>query len=193
MLPNILEEDVFATLRSDILNSEQMLLCCDYDGTLVGFTSSPKETKTPEEVLDLLRDLRDSPKYRLAIVSGRSLAKLKQLVDIPGITLAGLHGIEISFPDGEKFVWDKAERLSERIEALYRDFLGEFGDLEGVLVETKKYAAAVHYRQFRGDGQEIKRNFMRIATPTLGEDLEILEGSKIYEVRPRDWDKGPAA
>ncbi len=44
------------------------------------------------------------PDVYIAIVSGRSVENVKEMVGIDNLTYAGNHGLEILHPDGTKFV-----------------------------------------------------------------------------------------
>ncbi|KAG5189920.1 trehalose-phosphatase-domain-containing protein [Tribonema minus] len=76
--------DNFHVLES-LLKSRRLVLLLDYDGTL-----------TPI-VRDTLRALPSH--FVTGIVTGRSLAKIRNFVDVPGIIYAGSHGYDILAPE----------------------------------------------------------------------------------------------
>ncbi|MGD8598942.1 MAG: trehalose-phosphatase, partial [Anaerolineae bacterium] len=81
---------------------ERLRLFLDYDGTLADFAPTPEHVEPDPELLELLSQLAQRPYLRVAVVSGRRLKHIQQLVPTPGILLAGTYGIELQLPDGER-------------------------------------------------------------------------------------------
>jgi trehalose 6-phosphate synthase/phosphatase len=54
--------------------------------------------------IQILVRLSNMPDVYIAIVSGRSVENVKEMVGIDNLTYAGNHGLEILHPDGTKFV-----------------------------------------------------------------------------------------
>ncbi|MFP4589517.1 MAG: trehalose-phosphatase [Candidatus Bipolaricaulota bacterium] len=191
-LRDLAEPELRRYFLTKLEEKDSILLCSDYDGTLVGFTSSPEQTRTPEDVIELLQKAKSRQTLEVAVVSGRSLAELEKLLPIEGITLAGSHGVEIKFADGSTYRWEKAKAVETQIEKI-RDLLqADFSNWKGILIEDKKISVALHYRQFDGSPCEVKNHFEAVVENQVGPKLEVLEGSKLLEIRPRGWDKGKA-
>ena len=164
--------------------AERLFLFLDFDGTLTPIVSRPEEAHLSEEMKSLLLDLKKNGRVLLAIVSGRSLKDIRGRVGLRGIYYVGNHGLEIFEPK------HGAESLvpKKMIKALggIRDRLNhQFRDREGVFVEDKGYALAVHYRNvdprcvppiLMGLKEEIKNS---MAPLCLG------FGKYVFEVRPR--------
>lgn len=127
----------------------------------------------------------------LAIISGRDLADVQDLVAIDGILYAGSHGFDISGPKGHMENQQGRAYLPSlnRAERSLRDKLE---DIPGCQVERKHFAIAVHFR--RVDEAEIPAVEAAVAEVlALHEDLRKTGGKKIFELRPDiDWDKGKA-
>lgn len=188
-LPTPFDNEIWSRIHREV-DRQGLLLCTDYDGTLVSFTADPDNTSTPSETLELLRRLRDHPKLQLAIISGRSLTDLRRLVPLEGVTLAGLHGVEIVFETGSKFVWEEVQGCSDQISDLVRRLGTEFADSPGIIVEDKDYAVGLHYRQFRGDPETVKDRFYQVLDSFSLQKFQVLQGAQLLEVRPEGWDKG---
>jgi trehalose-phosphatase len=73
-------------------------LFLDYDGTLVDFENRPDEIRPEVEVIQLLTRLAKHSRIRGAVISGRRLSQLQELMPIPGIWLAGVYEIELQRP-----------------------------------------------------------------------------------------------
>ena len=172
---------------------KKLFLCCDYDGTLVSFSKKPDDTDTPDKVLTLLEDLNSASEISVAVLSGRSLPELQKLIPLSSITLAGLHGIQVKYFDGEKFIWPRAKKVKKRLVRIKEDLVENFSKLPGTIVEDKEYALSVHYRAYQGEDEEVKKAFYStVDTYRPFEAMEILEGSKLMEIRPKGWHKGKA-
>ena len=79
-----------------------LALLLDYDGTLSPIAPHPDLAIIPPETKSVLERLANMPDVFVAIVSGRSVNNVKEMVGIEGITYAGNHGLEIIHPDGTK-------------------------------------------------------------------------------------------
>ncbi len=172
---------------------EGVFVCCDYDGTLVPFSKSPEKTVTPDRVVSILDKLNSNPSISVAVLSGRSLPELRNLIPLHSITLAGFHGIEVKFPDSAKFTWPGSKKVREKLEKVKTALEEEFNDTKGTILEDKEHAIALHYRAYEGKDEEIIKPFYSVVENFKPFDnVEILEGSKILEMRPKDWHKGKA-
>ncbi len=79
-----------------------LALLLDYDGTLSPIAPHPDLAVIPPETKKVLARLARMPDVFVAIISGRGVTNVKQMVGIEGITYAGNHGLEIIHPDGSK-------------------------------------------------------------------------------------------
>ncbi len=162
----------------------------DYDGTLTPIVARPELAVLTDEVRRVLRRLAGVS--TLAIVSGRDRADVARLVGLDGLIYAGSHGFDIAGPDG---LAKENARAAEALPAL--DAAGDrldaaLGGVEGALVERKRFAIAVHYRQVaEAEVAEVRRAVEAVAAEHP--ELRQTGGKMILELRPRvDWDKGRA-
>ncbi len=68
----------------------------------------------------MLERLANNPDVFIAVISGRSVNNVKDMVGIDGITYAGNHGLEILHPDGTKFVHPMPAQNQGKMEKLLR-------------------------------------------------------------------------
>ncbi|MFB6214594.1 MAG: trehalose-phosphatase, partial [Candidatus Bipolaricaulia bacterium] len=175
-----------------IARSGDLLLCTDFDGTLVNFTGTPSETNLPPETEELLAKLARSDRLHLAIISGRSYRELAELVPLENATLAGNHGLKIRLEDGTDHELDTSEEIHKAISAMKNDLQESVGGEEGIIIEDKTFGLALHYRRYKGDKERIKDKFSRIWAENSIPDLEVIKGAELLEVRPGNWNKGDA-
>jgi trehalose 6-phosphate phosphatase len=111
-------------LAEQLAQADHVLLCIDYDGTLVEFAADVRHTATPEEAVGLLRALLEHPRITPAIVTGRSMEDVRARIDLPGLILAAEHGKDIEAPGWrrafkpEPEVQAAIDRIAERWEIL---------------------------------------------------------------------------
>lgn len=186
--------NVWPSICQRLLRTDRVLLLFDYDGTLTPIVARPEDALLSDDVRGLLRTLAARPTCIVGIVSGRSLADLAVLADIPGMVHAGNHGMEIR-GHGMDFthpgalaahpVLDEAEaRLSLALDAI-----------PGTIVEHKGLTLTVHYRSVAE--HRVSEVETAVASSTAGPveagSLRLTQGKKVIEVRPAiSWDKGKA-
>lgn len=163
---------------------EGAALFLDFDGTLAPLADSPDAVHVDDALLALLADLRDRLNGRLAIVSGRSVATLRDL-GFADFMLAGTHGLEFARP-GEAV--DGPARLPaiDAVEAAVTAFAA---DKPGLLAERKSISVGLHYRGAPQWGAEAAALADRLAA-THG--LIVQRGKMLVELRPGGADKGSA-
>lgn len=172
--------------------SGKLLICTDFDGTVVNFTGVPSDTELPKSSEDLLNRLAELENLHLAVISGRGFEELTRLVPIENATIAGNHGLKIRFEDGTTRKPEMGEKIRSAVKGLKEEVRGNFGDLEGIIIENKGFGLALHYRQYRGEGKVIRDKFYRIWEDHKIPLLEVIQGAKLLEVRPAMWNKGDA-
>jgi alpha,alpha-trehalase len=126
------------------------------------------------------------------VVSGRDLADLKRRVGIDGIVYAGSHGFDIRGPAGLRMEHAAGADITTAVMAAAERLKPALAGVAGALVEVKRFAVAVHYRQVRENGvAAVEEAVDRVAA---GEPLlHKTHGKKLFELRPRlEWDKGKA-
>lgn len=172
-----------------------VLLALDFDGTLAPLQNDPEASRVLPAAVPALRALAEHPdRVRLALVSGRALADLHRLAEVPpGTVLIGSHGAErarvaehgldrdvITLTDDQA---DRLARLGSELQAVARG-------RDGVWVETKPAAAVVHTRMADTAVADAAEREALAVGDRLGS--VTLHGKKVVEISVLDARKGAA-
>ena len=162
----------------------------DYDGTLTPIVARPDLAVLSDEMRAVLRGL--AARCSVAIVSGRDRADVETLVGLDDIVYAGSHGFDISGPGGLSITHEQGSAFAAAA-ARAADLLAPpLAAIPGTLVEPKRFAVAVHFRQVAADQTDAVE---RIVDDVLAKvpELRKAHGKMVFELRPRfAWDKGKA-
>jgi trehalose 6-phosphate phosphatase len=148
------------------------------------------------EVVALLTELAKHPALRVAVVSGRRLSQVEELVPVEETLLAGTYGVELRLPDGERVdrvAYDEIRPVLEQVKPHWEQLIA---DREGFFLEDKGWALAIHAKFAADDeAEEILDEARRVATALADEgphpDLfRILGGHKFLEIGPALAHKG---
>jgi trehalose 6-phosphate phosphatase len=172
-----------------------ILLMCDFDGTLVPIQGDPGKCILLPNIRSQLETIVHAGNSYVAILSGRSLSDIRKKVPIKDIYHAGSHGLEISGPR-TRYVHPGAIAAKVIIDKVRHRFEEEIGNVEGVLIEKKKFSFTLHYRMAnKSDGVFVRKMFYKIISEnTKKQGIAILKGKKVLELAPNvSWDKGKAA
>jgi trehalose 6-phosphate phosphatase len=162
-------------------------LFLDVDGTLLHLRQTPDGVDRSERVCQILEEIMVCLGGALALVSGRTIQNLDELFAPHRFPVAGLHGLERR--DAKGIVHSHSE--SAVLDAL-RPPLSEFANAhEGVLMEDKSRALAIHYRQAPDKATEIQRLVEGLVRP-LAHELHVIHGKMVSEIKPWHADKGSA-
>lgn len=166
----------------DLLRGATLFL--DFDGTLVDLAPAPDAITPAAELPAVLRGVAATLDSRVAIVSGRPVAEIRQYLG-GSLAIAGSHGAEIAWPDGRT----EALPVPDWIEDAVRRAEGFAGEHPGVLVERKPYGLALHYRRAPDAGPACRAFAEALAE---GADRELQAGKMVFELRATGADKGGA-
>jgi trehalose 6-phosphate phosphatase len=158
----------------------------DFDGTLAPIVPRPDDAAMRPEVERCLARLVEA-NCRVVVISGRSVADLRQRVRIPGVLLAGNHGME------SPFVTEGDLALSRSTSVGWRQHLVENGveSLEGVVLEDKTFSLALHYRNAPRRVQA--REHLRALAGRLTPSPRLVAGKEVLNlVHPALPHKGTA-
>lgn len=167
-----------------------IMLFLDYDGVLAPIVSRPENAMPAAGMVEALR--RASRSMTLAVVSGRGLDDVRRRVGLDGIAYAGSHGFEILTPDGRRVENEEAAAFLPELDRAQAELDERLAGIDGVLVERKPFAIAVHYR-LAAEAAIPRIESIVGETAARCPHLEQLGGKKIFELRPAvDWHKGKA-
>ena len=180
-------------LVQDFKQARRRLLLLDYDGTLVPFAGLPQIAKPTEELMQLLRSLSQDPKTEIALVSGRDKDTLQKWFGSLGLALIAEHGAWIKEKNEE---WKMIKPLTSDWKSQILPILEMYADrLPGSFVEEKEFAIVWHYRRSDPESASVKAKELMddLVAFTANIDIQILQGSKVVEVRCAGVNKGIAA
>jgi trehalose-phosphatase len=164
------------------------MVVLDFDGTLAPIAPRPEEARLGADTREVLRTL--SRRLPVAIVSGRAIADVRALVGIEELLYAGSHGLVMSGPGFEE-VEEVALSAAASLEAVDRELRAAIGGVEGVVLEPKPHAYAVHYRHT--PAVQLGEVFGQVeAIVAAHPDLRMRHGKKVIDVLPVGGHKGLA-
>lgn len=162
----------------------------DYDGTLTPIAERPELAVLSDEMRGTLKSL--AAHFTVAIISGRDLSNVKQLVGVEDVFYAGSHGFRIKGPDAFHMESEHGTEYRPLMERAERTLRTEVAAIPGVIIEPKYLSIAVHYRLVAaGDVPAVEAAVDRVVGAHPG--LRKSEGKKVFDLQPDiDWDKGKA-
>jgi len=117
-------------------------LLADFDGTLSTIAADPAAARLVDGAAGPLVHLADRLAV-VAIVTGRAPLDARRLIGVPGLLIAGNHGMEWLEPDAsEPHATSGGTDVRRRLD----EVVGRLPDLPGVVLEHKGISASVHYR-----------------------------------------------
>lgn len=172
--------------------AKRRLLLLDYDGTLVGFQKRPEDATPDAELIATIRAIHERDTSHVVVISGRDRYTLERWLGDLGIEIVSEHGV---------WLWDGAEwNLNENAmndwKPTVRPILENLVErTPGSFIEEKDYTLAWHYRRIDVElganrVREIRDELVYI---TANENVQVLEGNKVVEIRNAGVDKGKAA
>ena len=171
-----------------VARAPQLLVACDYDGTLAPVTGDPWSVRPLPEAASAIRTLASLPATTAAVISGRALRELAAMSRFPGeVHLVGSHGSE--FDIGFVHTLDGRTRaLHERLTEAVRRITQKH---PAAILEVKPASIAVHLRQ--ADNQTAERVMARVRSgPGTWDGVYVTEGTAVVELSVVPTDKGEA-
>ena len=185
-----------AAARKEIIARYRMgrrrLLFIDYDGTLTPLVRDPSMAEPDEARLDLLRSLAADPKNSVVIMSGRDRATLEAWFGAIPLGLVAEHGVWIKTA-GES--WQRAKSSTGEWKGKLLPVLEIYADrLPGAFVEEKEDSVTWHYRMADPEQADLRAPELvdHLLNLTAKTDLQVVQGSKVVEIRRAGVDKGSA-
>lgn len=173
-----------------LLNGKKPAVFLDYDGCLSPIVKDPDKAILTREMRGTLQRLADV--CPVAVVSGRDRANVQQLVQLDNLYFAGSHGFDISGPDNLQTEPGGAKAALPALEEAHKVLQEKLKGINGVLVERKRYAIAVHYRNVPENQVD---QVLQITNEVIAQHPALKKGpgKKIMELKPNlDWHKGKA-
>ena len=159
----------------------------DFDGTLVALAQRPELVEVEPRVDTLLRGLSDRFAGAVAVITGRPLEVVDGFLTPLKLATAAEHGSIRRDANGHVYA---DTRSLQAVIAVGDALAGFVAAHSGLLLERKQTSVALHYRQ-RPDLRPLCQAAVEKAVAKTDE-LVILPGKMVYEVRPKGCDKGVA-
>jgi trehalose 6-phosphate phosphatase len=160
-------------------------LFLDIDGTIVDIAPTPESVVVPESLKLSLTRVRERLGGALALISGRTLSAIDGLFAPMKFAAAGAHGAEIRLQaDGP------VSRVAPLLGSAEKAALASIPKRDPrIRLEDKVYTMAIHYRL----APELESMIVQAVQNEVGnlrEDLRILRGKAVVEVKPPGFNKG---
>jgi trehalose 6-phosphate phosphatase len=175
--------------HSDKLPLAAVALFLDVDGTLLEIAATPYAVSVSGDVRERLRGLASAGGGAVALVSGRAIADLDALFAPLKLPSAGLHGFELRGASGSYRRRPLPSRAA--LEAARGAMLDLADRHTGLLVEDKRFALALHYREVPHLEDAVVKTMENVANRLAGE-LELQHGKMVVELRPAGATKAEA-
>ena len=172
------------------LRHRRPVVLLDFDGTLTPIRNDPaRVTLSVRNRLVLQTLARRCP---VAILSGRDLQDIRHRVRLAGLWYAGSHGFELAGPADEVIAAQSGEAILPDLDEAERRLSIELADVRGAVIDRKRFALAVHYRNVRPEEADHVITTVRRAGDRLP-SLKTTRGRFVVELLPNvDWNKGRA-
>lgn len=160
-------------------------LFLDFDGTLVNLAPDPEGVVPAPDLVNLLQRVQQACGGALAVVSGRPLDQIDHYLAPLRLPAAGVHGLERRDTQGRviELPAPSTDRLMERLATLVARHAG-------LLLEPKRGALALHYRQAPHLEQTCIEAMHHAVTRVPG--FVVLRGKMVVEAKAAIAGKGDA-
>lgn len=182
-----------ASILDEFNKSKSRTIFLDYDGTLQRFFDNPQAASPDKGLYDLLDQISKLEKTKLVLVSGRDRDTFDKWFGNRNYNLIAEHGAwEKKLGKG----WSERKAVNSEWKESILPVLESFVDrTPGSFIEEKTYSLVWHYRK-----TDIELGMVRalelletVSNLILNQDLEILEGKKVIEIKVTGINKGMAA
>ncbi len=165
-------------------------LFLDFDGTLAELAETPDGVRVDPGLPATLEALHRAFGGALAVVSGRSIAQLDDLLAPARLPAAGMHGLERRSAKGARGPGEGFVRALDPLRAALAPMVE---DDPRLLVEDKGPSIVLHYRRAPEREEECRRVMARLleGEPALAR-FRLVLGKRMVEAVPSGSDKGAA-
>jgi trehalose 6-phosphate synthase/phosphatase len=185
--PSILDN-----LHKRYLKSNKRAIFLDYDGTLTHFKKDPRSASPDKELHAILSSLESDRENSVILISGRDRKTLETWMKGHRLNLVCEHGVWLKRVEKK---WEMLANISNSWMEKVRPVIERFVDrTPGSFIEEKNYSLVWHYRKSEPEQGELRAHELNAALMDLvsNHNLEIMEGSKVIEVKNAGINKGIA-
>jgi len=160
----------------------------DLDGTLLEIEDTPDAVGIDPDEKRLLERLVAGAGGAVAVISGRALARIDQILAPLVLPAAGQHGAERRDAKGLRHRHRFPANVLRPVAVGIRSFAAQH---QGLVFEDKGASVALHYRKAPQLARAAQAAVRDAAGP-LGEAVEVQDGKMVVELKPAGCDKGKA-
>jgi trehalose 6-phosphate synthase/phosphatase len=180
-------------LIKDYKKSKQRLILLDYDGAFIPFFKGPEVAKLNAELLTLLERLSKDSKNEVTLLSGRDKYTIEKWFSTLPMGKVAEHGAWIKEKGKD---WEMIEPLTNEWKKDILPILELYVDrTPGSFIEDKEFSLVWHYRKVSPELGLIRARELidTLENLTTNLNIQVLEGSKVIEVKNSGINKGRAA
>jgi len=168
-----------------LLSQNKLAIFLDIDGTLIPHANHPNNIIVPKNLKFLLYNLRNKLNGALALISGRMVKDIQNIINPLKLSVSGIHGLEYTNELGEYLINDIEPLplyIYEKLFKFSKNYPGSF-------IEKKNISVALHYRNAPGMEKKAINFINRLICDS---NLKLLKGNKVLELVPKNSNKGNA-
>lgn len=154
--------------------------CTDFDGTIAPISITPDAAQILPPIRHLLDQASDTFDV-VAVISGRELGSLWQLVGIPNIIYIGDHGNQKWIPGQSPLPQAKVDEAVSHALGLFK--ANEISTIPGLEVELKGSTAAIHYRNTQNPPKVRQKLLETVSALSKNHDIRVGEGKAVVEIQ----------
>ena len=172
-----------------LLAHRPLAVFSDIDGTLAPIVPDPQDARVTDRAREALRDLM-SLGVGVGLITGRDLAKAREMTGLAGAWYAANHGLTLS-AGGVDETPEAVRDFLPRVQAVIRETAGV--ESAGAFVEDKGPIVAFHYRRAASPEEARAAIDAALSASAAAAAFRVHEGRMVVELRPPlDVDKGTA-
>jgi trehalose 6-phosphate phosphatase len=169
------------------LRPDKDALFLDIDGTILDIAPTARDVEVPPRLREDLKSLYEKLDGALAFISGRTIENIDKLFVPLRFPCAGIHGAQWRLSSTSP-----VESGTLLPSGLREECHAAFSGIEGILVEDKGWAVAIHYRQASIAGNVLEKSLSELIEKSGKDDLTLIHGRKVIEVTRSAYNKGQA-
>ena len=173
--------------------AKKRLIYLDYDGTLVPIVKHYTQAVPGLEIIALIEKLCSDERNSVVIVTGRDRRTIAEWMKIEKCNFIAEHGAWLKKQKGE---WIKTKTLSAEWKEKILPLLEAYSDrLPGSFIEKKEFSLTWHFRGADPELGALRATELRdyLINFTANQDLQVLQGKKVVEIRAAGINKGVTA
>jgi len=160
----------------------------DLDGTLLEIEDTPDAVGIGPDEKVLVEKLVAGAGGAVAVISGRALGRIDQILAPLVLPAAGQHGAERRDAQGKRHRHRFPANVLRPVAVGIRSFAAQH---QGLVFEDKGASVALHYRKAPQLARAAQAAVREAAGP-LGTQVEVQDGKMVVELKPAGCDKGKA-